>query len=599
VQGSVIDGLSTLMYPALNIEKGRVVQANFHEYPLLRMPDTPTQDRVALPQDRLPGHGPGRAGIPAAGAGRLQRDLRRHRQARARTAAVEDGPELELSMSAPAALLQQAVQLHQQGRLDAAQALYRRVLEAQPRQFDALHLLGVIERQRGNPALGARLIAAALEVDPGQARAHCNLGAALQDLDQPAQALASYEAALRLDPHYAMAWHNRGNALRRLARLAEALDSYERALVIQPAYPEAWCHRAIALHDLGRHADAAASARQALAARPRYAEAAAALGNALQGLDRLDEAVQAYDRALDAAPGQAETWCARGAALKKRGDTGLALASYERALGLRPDYALAEHYRANALRALGRGAEAVAAYRRALALGADAADIGFALSALGEGATPEAAPAGYVKHLFDQYAGHFDHHLVEVLGYRTPALLDELLRRHDVRPGASDSWRVADLGCGTGLCAPFLRPLAGRLSGVDLSQKMLDKARDTGNYDELACADIADWLAGRPGGCDLIVAADVLVYLGALETLLGRARAALRPGGCFAFSCEALETPSAAGYALLPSNRYAHALPYVDACAAGAGFTLIEAERAVLRREHGADVGGWLVLLRA
>jgi len=41
VQGSVIDGLSTLMYPALNIEKGRIVQSNFHDYPLLRMPDTP------------------------------------------------------------------------------------------------------------------------------------------------------------------------------------------------------------------------------------------------------------------------------------------------------------------------------------------------------------------------------------------------------------------------------------------------------------------------------------------------------------------------------------------------------------------------------
>jgi isoquinoline 1-oxidoreductase beta subunit len=38
----VIDGLSTLMYPALNIEKGRIVQSNFHEYPLLRMPETPT-----------------------------------------------------------------------------------------------------------------------------------------------------------------------------------------------------------------------------------------------------------------------------------------------------------------------------------------------------------------------------------------------------------------------------------------------------------------------------------------------------------------------------------------------------------------------------
>jgi len=41
VEGSVIDGLSTLMYPALNFEKGRVVESNFHDYALLRMPDTP------------------------------------------------------------------------------------------------------------------------------------------------------------------------------------------------------------------------------------------------------------------------------------------------------------------------------------------------------------------------------------------------------------------------------------------------------------------------------------------------------------------------------------------------------------------------------
>lgn len=43
VEGSVIDGLSTLMGPALDIDKGRIVQSNFHEYPLLRMPDTPTR----------------------------------------------------------------------------------------------------------------------------------------------------------------------------------------------------------------------------------------------------------------------------------------------------------------------------------------------------------------------------------------------------------------------------------------------------------------------------------------------------------------------------------------------------------------------------
>jgi isoquinoline 1-oxidoreductase beta subunit len=43
VQGAVVDGLSTLMYPSLDIEHGRIVQSNFHEYPLLRMPDTPTK----------------------------------------------------------------------------------------------------------------------------------------------------------------------------------------------------------------------------------------------------------------------------------------------------------------------------------------------------------------------------------------------------------------------------------------------------------------------------------------------------------------------------------------------------------------------------
>ena len=495
------------------------------------------------------------------------------------------------------ALLRQAVQLHQQGRLEQAQEGYRRVLALAPRQFDALHLLGVIERQRGNPALAARLIADALQVDPTQARAHCNLGAALQDLGQPRQALDAYEAALRLDPQYAMAWQNRGNTLRRLGRLSDALDSYEHALGLNPAYPEAWCHRAIALNDLGRHADAAASARQALAARPRYPEASTALGNALQALERLAEAVEAYDQALAGAPEQAETWCARGAALKKRGDIDAALASYERALALRPDYALAEHYRANALRALDRIPEALDSYRRALALGADAGQIGFALAALGQGSRPDAAPAGYVKNLFDQYAGHFEHHLVEVLGYRTPTLLAALLQRHGVQPASAQAWTVFDLGCGTGLCAPFLRPLAARLAGVDLSQKMLDKARETGLYDELTCADIVDWLGVQAGSCDLVVAADVLVYLGALEALFLRAHAALRPGGWFAFSCEALEEDGA--YAILPSNRFAHALPYVQACAAAAGFALVEAERAVLRHEHGAEVAGWLVLLRA
>jgi predicted TPR repeat methyltransferase len=497
------------------------------------------------------------------------------------------------------ALLRQAVALHQQGRLEQARILYGQVLEGDPKQFDALHLSGVIERQHGEPARAVDLIRAALQVDPQQARAHANLGAALNDLGQHAAALDSIDAALRLDPRYALAWNNRGNTLRRLGRQPEALDSYERALALQGGYPEAWCHRAIVLNDLGRHADAAASAEQALAMRAGYTDALQALGNALQALERHLEAVAAYDRALAAAPAaqQAEIWCARGAALKKSGMLEQSLASYEQALRLRPDYATAEHYRANVLRALNRREDALQSYRRARELGADPAGIAFALAALGDGALPSSAPADYVKGLFDQYASHFDRHLVGVLDYRTPELLVSLLQaRLGPQPALAS---VLDLGCGTGLCAPLLRPMARRLSGVDLSEKMLEKARATGLYDELACADIVAWLESRQAEWELVLAADVLVYFGELAPLFERVAQALRPGGRFAFSVESLGGDSAAGYAITASNRFAHAPAYVRACAEAAGFEVVETREAVLRKEHGADVAGVLFLLRA
>jgi isoquinoline 1-oxidoreductase beta subunit len=64
VQGSVIDGLSTLMFPQLNIENGRVVQSNFHEYPLLRMPDTPPRIDVHFVKTDYPVTGLGEPALP-------------------------------------------------------------------------------------------------------------------------------------------------------------------------------------------------------------------------------------------------------------------------------------------------------------------------------------------------------------------------------------------------------------------------------------------------------------------------------------------------------------------------------------------------------
>lgn len=486
------------------------------------------------------------------------------------------------------AILAEAIQLHQRGQFEAAKALYQRVLAFEPQEANALHFLGVVHRQQGNPEEAVRLIAQAVALKPGQANQHCNLGAALQDLGRAAEALAQYDIAVALDPDYALAFSNRGNALRHLGRLEDALASYELALTLKPNYPEAWCNRAIALNDLGRPGDALAGADRALQARPNYADAWVARANALQGQGSFTEALISYERAL-ALKDDGEIHCSRGTALQRLQRFDEALASYDRAITLRPGHPLAHQYRANTLRALGRIEEAVDSYRTALALGGDRAQIEFALAALGAAGVPDASPGGYVKNLFDQYADHFDEHLVERLGYNTPALLDAAVRAQGI-----ENADVVDLGCGTGLCAPYLRPLARRLVGVDLSTKMLDKARERGLYDDLVCADIGDYLQGARG-LDLIVAADVLVYLGDLVPLFGHAARALRPGGLFCLSIEAGEGD---GFTLRRSQRYAHALPYVERLAAGHGFELLEAARHPLRREGGEEVGGFIVTLR-
>ena len=64
VQGSVIDGLSTLMYPELDIQRGRIVQSNYHEYKLLRMPHTPPKIEVHFLKTDYPVTGLGEPAFP-------------------------------------------------------------------------------------------------------------------------------------------------------------------------------------------------------------------------------------------------------------------------------------------------------------------------------------------------------------------------------------------------------------------------------------------------------------------------------------------------------------------------------------------------------
>lgn len=495
------------------------------------------------------------------------------------------------SVQDPDAALQRALALHQRGELDNARQAYLAILENAPRHANTLHLLGVVVKQQGDPAQAVDWIAQAIAIDPRQSTMHCNLGAAWQELGEPERALASYDAALALTPAYALAWSNRGNSLRSLGQHDDACASYQRALALRPDYPEALCNLAIALHDLGADEQALAAANRALALRPRYVDAFCAAGNALHELQHHEEAVEQFGRALALDGKHAQAWCWRGIALQKLQDYDGAVEHYRQAIALRPGFADAFHFMGNALLALNLRDEALAAWRAALALGGDTETLKFAIAAHEGGAPPAAAPAAYVAALFDDYAGRFEQHLVETLEYSTPALIGAALGEIKI-PNDLDT---LDLGCGTGLCAPVLRARSRTLTGVDLSLKMLEKARARHAYDVLACADIGAWLMACADSFDLIVAADVLVYFGDLAPLMRQVSARLRPGGWFACS---VEIHAGAGFVLQSSSRYAHALLYMEEVVLAAELRVHATQPAVLRRDHGEAVHGAIFLLQ-
>ena len=203
--------------------------------------------------------------------------------------------------------------------------------------------------------------------------------------------------------------------------------------------------------------------------------------------------------------------------------------------------------------------------------------------------TPK-APASYVRALFDTYAERYDEHLLVELAYAAPNLLRGIVgRRLDGRGPL-----VVDLGCGTGLCGPLFRPLAGSLIGVDLSAEMLAKAQTRNAYDRLVEADLVQFMTGSDLRAELCLAADVFVYIGNLAPAFRAIAAALGEGGYLAFTTESGEGRL---WTLQRTGRYAHSRDYILRLAQESGLEVVAVESATLRLQSGKPVVGdvWLL----
>ncbi|WP_371816164.1 methyltransferase domain-containing protein [Neorhizobium sp. AL 9.2.2] len=259
--------------------------------------------------------------------------------------------------------------------------------------------------------------------------------------------------------------------------------------------------------------------------------------------------------------------------------------------------ALAEAYnRALALEKAGDIDAAVKAYEDVLAI--DPEDHGGAavrIASMGRGETPPRAPDAYVETLFDQHAESFEDILVEQLGYAVPVILRQRLQELNLGPFK----RMLDLGCGTGLTGGTLRDMVDDITGIDLSEKMVEIAHEKDLYETLYVAEVEDFLDDNDDEpFDLVTATDVLPYLGALEPLFFGAAENMVPGGLFAFSSETLPASDTTPYRVGPHQRFVHSESYIRSRLEETGFTVVEMTEINVRMQDGNPSPGHLVIAK-
>jgi predicted TPR repeat methyltransferase len=497
-------------------------------------------------------------------------------------------------MSSSPSPLDAALTAHQRGDFAAAEAAYRAILQSNSAEATAAkRLLGTLLLQSGRNDEAVIALQAAVTADPDNEEARVNLAIALRLGGDGAASETHAAAVVRSNPARASAWNAWGLALMEQDRQADAADVFRQAQLQHPTLPQFPLHRGQCLQQTGQWRDAEAAFRQALQLAPDLGEAWRSLGRLQASLGQHQAAIASFQRAAQSLGPEPQLAVELAASLSAIGQHDPAENLLRGAVQADPQHAEAWYGLGRSLLARGRSAEATDALEQAQRLQPDDPVIAHLLAAA-RGEVPATVEADYVQRLFDDFAPRFEQTLVEKLHYGVPDALAQLIQQHAAEPPR----RVLDLGCGTGLMAEALARAfpaqALHIDGVDLSPRMLDLARAKGRYASLHAAEITAFLQQASEAWDLIIAADVFVYLGDLRPVFQAVAQRLAPGGLFAFS---VETTEAAAVELdRRSARYRHSLSDIHPALTRAGLDRMHETPNLPRTEAGRALPGALLL---
>lgn len=419
-----------------------------------------------------------------------------------------------------------------------------------------------------------------------------NLGMVYFAKESWQQAASTFEAAIDAAPYYQEAYYYLGLAMSKLGQMDVAVNAYRALIELNPKH-------AGAHFQLGRFALAQGKNQEALEhfavmekAFPDHAPTQVNLGTAHLKLGHWHEAKTYYQRALTLDPRDTQTLFNLGVLNAQEGLLDKALDYYLQAATIAPNFFDA-HHNLGFIYLMRKNRDAATLhYREALRIQPENTAIQHMLAILTQDKTVTQSPPEYVASLFNSYADHYDSHMQEGLHYRVPEQLAQMLRAY-IEPKAA--WDVLDVGCGTGLCAASLRPYAKSLTGIDIAENMLSVAEKRNQYDALIHADILPFLLSKPNNYHLLMAGDVLVYMGDLDDLFGAIEKTLKTDGLFLFNAEVSNNPS---YELTLSGRFAHNKSYIDNLLQKYQLTIVDYCAAALREQASEPVLGHLYLIK-
>ena len=414
------------------------------------------------------------------------------------------------------------------------------------------------------------LLLQAIKLFPETDSLYRQLGNFWKMLGELTKAETCYNKALAINNQEASTYNNLGLLFLQKNTLLEAERNFKQALTLKGDYFTAMYNLALCYKAQKDNRQTVACLLSIISANPNYGQAYFLLGQILLEEKNSQEALQYFHRVASLYPDdvdilhnitisllekgyykEAKPYCLTvadlqpnntiaifnlGVIAEKMGSYAEAMNFYEHVLTINPNYFPALNNLAIINLETQNFDKAKKLFEQALQIEPNNKSIIHTLSAIKGDQSIDCPPPEYIKTLFDQYADHFEEHLVKGLDYQVPLLFKQMLERNKLL--LEKHYLLLDLGCGTGLVGAVLQDFAANLVGVDLSLRMLEQAKQKNLYSQLINDEIVHYLSTTIKQFNLIVAADVLVYFGNLEQLFFALKKCLMPKGYFMFSIE-------------------------------------------------------------